>query len=234
MNQFLLPKSIFILIDPEKEGDLEIWKQKSIDIANNDAIHGILLGGSTLKVDYGNEIINTFKKHTSKPIIGFPGSSQQIYKNLDAVLFLNYLNSDTTLFTRTEPLNASDKISKYKIPTLPCAYIIINPQEKNSSTLIETDSKAFHPIKDKTEIMKRVIFAWHSGQRFLYLEAGSGSSTSVAKELIQEIKSLYDFHIIVGGGISNKEDAKLYHNLGAETVVIGTAVENDPNLIGEL
>lgn len=234
MSKYLSTQSLFILIDPEKEGNIDLWKQKATAIGNNDAIQGILLGGSTLKVDYGNEIIAIFKQHTSKPIIGFPGSSEQIYKNLDAVLFLNFLNNDNPLLTRTEPLKASSQISKFNIPSIPCAYIIINPLEKTSSTLIATNSKAFHPINDKAEIMQRITFAWHSGQRYLYLEAGSGSSTSVTEELILEVKSRFDFHIIVGGGINNNMQVAFYHKAGADTVIIGTAIEDNPNLIGEL
>lgn len=217
-------KSLYILVDPEKEKDKSLWKSKAKKIASNPNIEGILLGGSTLNRDYGPDIIHCFKTHCNKPIIGFPGSAQQIYKGLSGILFLNYLNSDEASFSRVEPILAAKKIENFRLPTLPCAYIIIN-KKSISTTLKSTRSKAFHPDEDREEIMNRIAFAWHSGQRYLYLEAGSGSASTIELEIIQDIKKQFHFHIIVGGGIRNRAEVEGFYDAGADTVIIGTAVE---------
>tara|TARA_R110001592_G_scaffold325782_4_gene606303 strand:+ start:215998 stop:216699 length:702 start_codon:yes stop_codon:yes gene_type:complete len=226
-------KSLFILIDPEKESDLDLWIAKAKHINSNPNIEGVFLGGSTLKSDFGKIIIQTFKKESSKPIIGFPGCANQAYKGLDAILFLNFLNTDNEKIIRSELIKASKEIDNKNIRSIPCAYIIINTKNE-STTLQVTNSKAFHPEKDIEEIMARISFAWHSGQRHLYLEAGSGSDNSIDLELLTAIRSKFDFHIIVGGGIRTEHEVQAFFKAGANTVVIGTAVENNPKLLLEL
>jgi putative glycerol-1-phosphate prenyltransferase len=233
MRWFSQTKSLFILIDPENEFDMLLWAKKSELIEANRNITGILLGGSTLSKDYGLDIIDTFKAHSSKPIIGFPGSSEQIYPSLDSILFLNYLNSDHSKFTRLEPIDAGKIIDKLKIPSIPCAYIIVN-EISDSTTLKITNSLAFNPKTDKENILSRISFAWHSGQKHLYLEAGSGSKSSMEVDLIKTVKSKFDFHIIVGGGVRTKKQIETLLKSGADTVVVGTAVEENINLLKSL
>lgn len=234
MKHFIPEKSLFVLIDPEKESDLEVWKSKVSLIKANPNISGILLGGSTLLNDFGNDIISKFRRETNKPIIGFPGSSTQIYKGLDACLYPNFLNTDHALFTRNEPQRIANKLEQHNIASIACAYIIINELPTGSSTLKVTNSEAFHPINDKQEILERIGMAWHFGQRHLYLEAGSGSLNSVDITLIGEIKNLFNFIIIIGGGITTKQQVFEYHTAGADAVIVGTAVEKNPNLLKEL
>lgn len=230
----LKTKATFILIDPEKEGDTILLEKKSRLIAQNPNITGVLLGGSTLQKDYGEAIIKALKNECSKPIIGFPGSHLQIYNGLNAVLNLNYLNSDHPKYTRQEPIEIAKKIKSFNLTYYSCAYIIINKQTQSSSSLKETKSFAFHPTKDFDEIMNRIAFAYYSGQKYLYLEAGSGADESLDDGLIQKIKQEFDFYIIVGGGIKNAEGIKHYHKLGADAVVIGTAVEKTPDILAHL
>jgi putative glycerol-1-phosphate prenyltransferase len=233
MKQTIPNTSLFILIDPEKESDHSLWEEKAKNIEQNQKITGVFLGGSTLSNDYGKSIIETFKSISEKPIVGFPGSAQQVYPGLDAILFLNYLNSDSKVFARQAPIKAAKEIEEKNIRSIPCAYIIIN-KKSESTTLKVTNSTAFHPEKDFEEIMDRISFAWHAGQRHLYLEAGSGSDSSIGIDILKKVQSKFDFHIIVGGGIKTKHNVDAYYKAGANTVVIGTAVETQPDLLKAL
>ena len=225
-------KALFILIDPENE-DKEFERIKKWRLINdNPSVSGIFLGGSTLNKDYSKEIIQEFKALSQKPIIGFPGGDKQVFKGLDHLLFLNYLNSDMALLTRTKPIRAISALDSYGIETTPTAYIVINSTHE-FSTLEVTHSKAILP-SDKREIETRIKFSERMGQTHLYLEAGSGSNKGIDLGLISWIRSFSKQYIIVGGGLKNNEDLKLAFEAGANAVVVGTAVEKKPELLETL
>ena len=63
------------------------------------------------------------------------------------------------------------------------------------------------------------------GMRFVYLEAGSGVMSHVPVEMISHVKKVYNGKLIVGGGITNVQDAVKISNAGADIIVIGTLLE---------
>jgi phosphoglycerol geranylgeranyltransferase len=82
--------------------------------------------------------------------------------------------------------------------------------------------------------MKRIAVAYAlaaemMGMKFIYLEAGSGARRHVEPEIISRIKKHTDLYIIAGGGIKSPEDACELIDAGADAIVIGTIVEQDPD-----
>ena len=71
------------------------------------------------------------------------------------------------------------------------------------------------------------------GFSILYLEAGSGANIPVHESVINSVKNAIDIPIIVGGGIKTPELARLAVESGAEIVVTGTIMEDDPNCMRE-
>ena len=65
------------------------------------------------------------------------------------------------------------------------------------------------------------------GNKFIYFDCGSGSVNKISLELINYISKNIQIPIIVGGGISSREDAIKYSNNGASFIVIGNALEDN-------
>ena len=65
------------------------------------------------------------------------------------------------------------------------------------------------------------------GMRFVYLEAGSGSKTSITPEMVIAVRKIFDGFIIVGGGIRNAKTAGSLARAGADALVIGTLLEKN-------
>ena len=72
------------------------------------------------------------------------------------------------------------------------------------------------------------------GLKLIYMDAGSGSKTCIPSKMIRTVKKSIDTPLIVGGGINTPEKVKLALEAGADTVVIGNAIEKNPNLLIEV
>jgi len=68
------------------------------------------------------------------------------------------------------------------------------------------------------------------GMRFVYLEAGSGASTTVRPEMVKAVRKVFNGFLIVGGGIRDAKTAKRLVQSGASALVIGTLTERKKNL----
>ena len=78
------------LIDPDVKND-NILNQL-IESINNSKFSAILVGGSSIEDDRYEQRLKKIKKNSTKPVILFPGSSQQISKYADAILFTSLLS----------------------------------------------------------------------------------------------------------------------------------------------
>ena len=69
------------------------------------------------------------------------------------------------------------------------------------------------------------------GLKLIYMDAGSGAQKAIASNMIQKVSQHIKIPLIIGGGITTPEKAKENCIAGADIIVVGNAVEKDPNLI---
>ena len=69
------------------------------------------------------------------------------------------------------------------------------------------------------------------GKQLIYLEAGSGATEAVSQEIIKNVSEKISVPLIVGGGIRTKEQLENAYKNGADMVVIGTAFEENNNIL---
>ena len=81
---------ILALIDPDLKNDDKL--SEILDLINRNNFLGILVGGSSIKDDFFEKRLSFLKNNTEKPIILFPGSSNQISPHADAILFTSLLS----------------------------------------------------------------------------------------------------------------------------------------------
>jgi putative glycerol-1-phosphate prenyltransferase len=72
------------------------------------------------------------------------------------------------------------------------------------------------------------------GLKLIYLDAGSGARRPVSPDMIAAVRAAVDVPIIVGGGINSGEKAYEALRAGADMIVVGNGLENDPDLLPEL
>ena len=72
------------------------------------------------------------------------------------------------------------------------------------------------------------------GLKLIYMDAGSGARFPVSAKMIEAVSKDIHIPLIVGGGIRTPEKVAEVCNAGADIIVIGNALEKDPDLISEL
>ena len=183
---------------------------------------GILIGGSSVSDQIElSGIVAKIKSLIKIPVILFPGNITGIVPGADAILFSSLLNSENPYYITGAQAQGALIIKKYNLEAIPTAYLIIG-QGSTAWFIGQTRSIPF----DKSGIAVMYgLAAQYMGMRFLYLEAGSGSSAYVYPEMISSVRAHFDGILIVGGGITDAETATTIANAGADILVVGTLIE---------
>ena len=72
------------------------------------------------------------------------------------------------------------------------------------------------------------------GMQAIYMDGGSGADKSPSIAMCRGLSSQLSIPIIIGGGITRFDQIDPLFEAGANLLVIGTAVEKDPELILDL
>ena len=72
------------------------------------------------------------------------------------------------------------------------------------------------------------------GLQLMYLDAGSGARKPVSTSMIQAVSTTVDVPVVVGGGINSGEKAYDALQAGADLIVVGNGVEQNPDLLAQL
>tara|TARA_B100002051_G_scaffold104669_1_gene99959 strand:+ start:17884 stop:18606 length:723 start_codon:yes stop_codon:yes gene_type:complete len=213
------------LIDPDKKND-EILLElvKSIDKSNFSAI---LVGGSSIDDNSFNFRLQIIKKHTSKPIILFPGNSNQISKYADGILFTSLLSGRNPKYLIDEQVKGVKLINEYNLDVISTGYILLSTTKP---TAVETVSKT-KPLdsSDFEHILYHCLAAEYFGMKYVYLENGSGALNPIDSNLVSFLSDKLNVPIIVGGGVKTKQTINEYKEAGAKFVVLGSILEKEPN-----
>lgn len=219
-------KHLALLIDPDKVTD-----EKLIFLSKNAEKSGfdLILVGSSLLFNDIHSIIKKIKKYSTLPIYIFPGNSMQLSEKADGILFLSLVSGRNPDFLIGQHVIAAPIIKKMNLKVIPTAYILI---ESGNTTSVEYLSNTKPIPSNKIDIILATALASEMlGFKMVYLEAGSGAKKTIPPEIIKKISENISLPIIVGGGIKKVEQAQQYFDKGANTVVIGNAIEKNMELM---
>jgi len=214
----------FTLIDPDKTTPREA-SELAVRMAEC-GTDAILVGGSigVSQADVDN-VIKSIKNSVKLPVIIFPGNVSGISRYADAILFMSLLNSLDPYYIIGAQVLGSLIVRKFKLEAIPTAYIIIG--EGGAAGHV---GRAYGIPPEKPEIAATYALAASMlGMRFVYFERGSGASDTVKPETVELTKRIInDIFLIVGGGIRSEDRASKLASAGADAIVTGTIVEEDP------
>jgi phosphoglycerol geranylgeranyltransferase len=172
------------------------------------------------------EVVKNLKKAVKIPKILFPGNVTGVVPQADAILFSSLLNSENPYYISQAQALGAPNVLKFGLEPLPTAYLVIG--EGTSAWFV--GSARGIPF-DKPKIAAAYsLAAQFLGMRFVYLEAGSGATSSVTPEMVQTVRKVFKGFLIVGGGIKDPITAKKIANAGADAIVIGTLMEKNGTL----
>jgi len=220
-------KSFAVLIDPDK-----------VDLAGLDTIVGkavaadvdyLLMGGSLVVSHHLDDCVARIKATCALPVILFPGGPSQISRHADALLYLSLISGRNPDLLIGQHVLSAPLVRRSRLEVMPTGYMLIDGGAPTSVSYISNTT----PIPgDKPDIAACTAMAGEMlGLRLIYLDAGSGAKRPVSEALIAAVAHHVGVPLIVGGGITRPEAARLACRAGADLVVVGNAIEKDASLI---
>jgi phosphoglycerol geranylgeranyltransferase len=219
-----------VLIDPDGVDVTSI--QQIAHLCNEHHVTFLFLGGSLMLTNHIQEIIAAFKSISKIPIVLFPGHPSQVDAHADGLLFLSLISGRNPELLIGQHVIAAAKIKQSNLEVIPTGYMVIDGGKPTSVSYISNTPPIPH---DKPDIA--LCTAWAGellGLQCIYMDAGSGAMHAISKEMIHKVASNIDIPLIVGGGIRNSDQAITAINAGAQIVVVGNAIENNPEMIIEI
>ncbi len=223
-------KKLALLIDPDKQDPKQL-----ILLAKNARraqVDYLLVGGSLLHRDTFRETVQCLKKETEIPVLLFPGSAWQICPDADALLFLSLISGRNADLLIGQQVQAAPLLHQTSMEVLSTGYMLVDGGAPTTASYISQTA----PIPaNKPEIAVATALAGkYLGMQLLYLDAGSGAQHPVPAAMIRTVKKEVGLPLLVGGGIRTAEQALQTARAGADIVVIGTVIEQDPEQLSSL
>ena len=221
-------KSIAVLVDPDKVEDPARLTQL-INLASENCVDYFFVGGSLITTSNLAHIVRQIKDHVKIPVVLFPGNSIQIEPTADALLFLSLISGRNPELLIGQHVVAAPIIRNTKLEVIPTGYMLINSGRITSAAYISNTM----PIPDdKYSLAAATAMAGEMlGLQAMYMDAGSGAEKEISARMIAAVRKVIQIPLIVGGGINTSQKALRALEAGADMVVIGNALEKDPELL---
>ncbi|MFD2573703.1 geranylgeranylglyceryl/heptaprenylglyceryl phosphate synthase [Spirosoma soli] len=195
-------------------------------------VNFFLVGGSLVTDYVHQEVIATIRRHCDTPVILFPGNPLHIDASADAILLLSLISGRNPDFLIGQHVIAAPLLKKSGLEILPTGYMLV---DSGTQTTVSYVSGTMPLPHDKPNVAACTAMAGEMlGLKLMYLDAGSGARRPVSPEMIAAVRSVVDVPIVVGGGINSGEKAYEALKAGADMIVVGNGIEQDPDLLPQL
>ena len=220
-------KKFVVLIDPD---NMRLDKlNKVLELSKEAKVDYFFIGGSLVVNDMLDMVLANIKKITDIPMILFPGNSFQLSYKADGLLFLSLISGrNADLLIGKHVITAPFlKISPLEI--MSTGYMLI---DGGISTTVQYMSNTTPIPANKDDIALCTAMAGEMlGLKMIYMDAGSGAINPISTSMIESVSTAINIPLIVGGGIKTPEKAFENVKAGADVIVVGNAIEKDPQLI---
>jgi putative glycerol-1-phosphate prenyltransferase len=224
-------KSIAVLVDPDKAED-PARLLHLINLANENCVDFFFVGGSLVTSTNLSDVVKHIKENVTIPVVLFPGNAMQVEASSDAILFLSLISGRNPELLIGQHVVAAPILKKTRLEVIPTGYMLVNSGKITSAAYISNTM----PIPDdKYSVAASTAMAGQMlGLQVIYLDAGSGAEKEISARMIQAVRKAITIPLIAGGGINSAAKAMAALEAGADMIVIGNALEKDPDLLTEV
>ena len=223
-------KKFAVLIDPDK---LRLGSiNKILDLAVAAKVDYFLIGGSLVVNNMLDECLVAIKKACNIPMILFPGNSFQLSYRADGILFLSLISGRNADLLIGNHVLAAPYLKLSPLEVLPTGYMLVDGGRPTTVAYI-SNTTPIPAMKDDIALCT-AIAGEMLGLKLMFMDAGSGAKNPVSESMIDAVSSAISIPLIVGGGITTAEKAYANVKAGADVVVVGNAIEKDPQLLIEI
>jgi len=223
-------KQFAILVDPDKVTNDQI--EQVCRLASDCSVDYIFVGGSLLTNGSMSNCIRRIKYACNIPVVLFPGNTNQVDGQADALLFLSLISGRNADLLIGKHVTSAPIIREKKLEAIPTGYMLI--ESGNTTTALYMSNT--HPIPhDKPDIASCTAMAGEMlGLKMIFMDAGSGAHIPVSEEMIRMVRKSVQIPLIVGGGINSPEKAAINCKAGADIIVVGNSIEKNHSVISEI
>ncbi|MEM9990152.1 MAG: geranylgeranylglyceryl/heptaprenylglyceryl phosphate synthase [Bacteroidota bacterium] len=220
-------KKFVILIDPDKVrlGNMN----KVLELAIEAQVDYFFIGGSLVVNNMLDDCLIAIKEMCDIPMVLFPGNSFQLSYRADAVLFLSLISGRNAELLIGNHVLAAPYLKLSPLEILPTGYMLVDGGKPTTVSYI-SNTTPIPSAKDDIALCT-AIAGELLGLKMIFMDAGSGAMTPVSTSMIEAVSSAIEVPLIVGGGIKTPEKALANIQAGADVIVVGDAIEKDPQLI---
>ncbi|MCP3929717.1 MAG: geranylgeranylglyceryl/heptaprenylglyceryl phosphate synthase [Bacteroidetes bacterium] len=223
-------KKFVVLIDPDKVrlGNMD----KVLDLAIQAKVDYFFIGGSLIVNNMLDKCLQSIRDQCNIPMILFPGNSYQLTYKADGVLFLSLISGRNAELLIGSHVVAAPYLKLSPLEILPTGYMLIDGGIPTAVQYI-SNTRPIPYVKDDIAVCTAMAGEM-LGLRLIFMDAGSGAHTPISEDMIEAVSGAIDIPLIIGGGIRTPEKALANAKAGADVIVVGNAIEKDPNLIIEM
>lgn len=223
-------KAFAVLVDPDKLDETGL--SNTIALAIEAKVDYFFVGGSLVVTDTLDKVVSAIKEKCNIPVILFPGSPDQITPKADALLYLSLISGRNPELLIGQHVISAPFVRQSGLEIMPVGYMLVDGGTPTTVSYISNTN----PIPaNKNDIASCTAMAGEMlGLKLIYMDAGSGAQKAIPSAMITQVAKYITIPLIVGGGITTAEKAKENCLAGADIIVVGNAIEKDPNLIKEI
>ncbi|MCB0401278.1 MAG: geranylgeranylglyceryl/heptaprenylglyceryl phosphate synthase [Flavobacteriales bacterium] len=223
-------KMFGVLVDPDKQTVAELLQL--VKRCNESAVDFFFVGGSIITKGDFNQTCRLIKENTSKPVIIFPGSPDQLSKYADAILFLSLISGRNPEFLIGHHVAATPKLQKLDLEIIPTGYLLVDCGTTTTAIYVSETNPIPHGNADIAATT--ALAGEYLGLRLTYIDGGSGAKKCISTEMIRRTREAISGPLIIGGGIRTPEAAMEIYKAGADIIIVGNAIEKNKGLITQI
>lgn len=223
-------KRLAVLFDPDK---LRLKKMEAaLELAVECGVDYFFIGGSLVVNNMLDGLLAQIRQRCAIPLVLFPGNSFQLSYRADAILFLSLISGRNPELLIGQHVISAPFLKMSPLEIISTGYILV---DGGVMTSVQYMSNTYPIPAHKDDIAVCTALAGELlGLKLMYLDAGSGAQTPVAERMIEAVSGAVSVPLIVGGGIRTPEKVAANLRAGADLVVVGSMVEQDPAVIREM
>jgi len=223
-------KKFVVLIDPDKVRLSKI--QKVLELSIEAGVDYFFIGGSLVVNDMLDYVLKSMKEMCHIPMILFPGNSFQLSYKADGLLFLSLISGRNADLLIGKHVITAPFLKMSPLEIISTGYMLI---DGGIMTSVQYMSNTNPIPANKDDIALCTAMAGELlGLKQIYMDAGSGAKNPISESMINIVSSAINIPLIIGGGISTPEKAAANAKAGADVIVVGNAIEKDPQLIMDI
>ncbi len=162
----------------------------------------------------------------------FPGNHNQISKYADSILLLSLISGRNPEYLIGQHVTAAFELRDAGIEIMPTSYLLIDGGKITSVAYV---SNTIPIPSHKVDLAVSTALAGRMlGQAITYMDAGSGALNPIPLDIVTAVKKEGGLPLIVGGGIRTPEMAEAVCRAGADIIVVGNLLEENPKKLFDI